>query len=154
LSEGGRGSRLFALFYWTTVVVGALAAILLIMYFASRFAQDTIAVSNVAFGTVAALASLTLTLAQLFDPVEERPERIQLRDAGEHLLHGASLFLVASLLKYAGITGDPWALLTPDARIKDVLMLLALFATFVGSALAAWGLVILHVVLFMRMRSS
>jgi hypothetical protein len=62
-----------------------------------RFKEDTTPITNVAFAFTATLAALSFSFARV---IETDALRDRVMYAGERLLHGALLFLVASILRY------------------------------------------------------
>lgn len=73
--------------------LGYLYAIILIF----RFKEDTTGITNAAFAVMATLSALSFSFARVIE-TDARRDRVMF--AGERLLHGAILVLVASLLKY------------------------------------------------------
>ena len=62
-----------------------------------NYREDTTNTTNAAFAIMASLSALSFSFARAIEPLELRN---RLTFAGERLLHGAVLVLVASLLKY------------------------------------------------------
>jgi hypothetical protein len=74
-------------------LLGGVYAISLIV----RFREDTTPITNTGFAIMATLAALSFSFARV---IENEGLRDRVAFAGERLLHGALLVLVASILKY------------------------------------------------------
>ena len=74
-------------------IVGFVYAFLLMV----RFKEDTTLITNTAFAIIATLAALSFSFARVIE-TDELKDRVMF--AGERLLHGAILVIVASILKY------------------------------------------------------
>lgn len=74
-------------------IVGAVYVFQLIY----RFKEDTTLITNTAFAIIATLAALAFSFARVIE-TDELKDRVMF--AGERLLHGAILVIVASILKY------------------------------------------------------
>lgn len=67
------------------------------MFIVFNYREDTTNITNAAFAIMATLSALSFSFARVVE-TEELKDRLMF--AGERLLHGAILVLVASLLKY------------------------------------------------------
>jgi hypothetical protein len=76
-----------------TLFMGFVYAISMIL----NYREDTTNVTNAGFAIMASLAAISFSFARVIES-EESKDRIMF--AGERLLHGAVLILIASILKY------------------------------------------------------
>ena len=117
-----------------------------------NYRSDTTNVTNAAFAIMASLAALGFSFARV---VESEELRNRITFAGERLLHGAILVLVASLLKYLmiGFLALPSIvkLTTVGATVELTIGVLVAMIFSNGVLFAHTGLRVLNDILLLRM---
>ncbi len=89
--------RIVQFVYRAPVVLVGILGFLYTAQIAFNYRQDTTSVTNAGFAIMATLAALSFSFARVVES-DELKDRITF--AGERLLHGAILVLIASILKY------------------------------------------------------
>lgn len=89
--------RIIRFVYKFPVVLLALCGYMYSIWLIFNLREDTTALTNAGFAIMASLAALSFSFARVIE-AEDLRDRVMF--AGERLLHGAILVLVASLLKY------------------------------------------------------
>jgi hypothetical protein len=117
-----------------------------------NYRSDTTNVTNAAFAIMASLAAIGFSFARV---VESEELRNRITFAGERLLHGAILVLVASLLKYLMIgflalpTVPEWATVRTIMEMTVGVLVALSFSN--GVLFAHTGLRVLNDILLLRM---
>jgi hypothetical protein len=98
------------------------------LYFAYRLfispTQNTVGITNYAFGIVGVLSSISFAYARTVDDNEDK-QRIQY--CGERFLHSAILFLVASIMKYFLLQEQLCPVFGKSKIISGIILLIGFF---------------------------
>jgi len=89
--------RIVQFFYRAPVAIIGIIGFVFAMQIIFRFREDTTLITNTAFLIIATLAALSFSFARV---IESEQLRDRVMFAGERLLHGAVMVVVASVLKY------------------------------------------------------
>lgn len=116
-----------------------------------NFREDTTAITNAGFALMASLAAISFSFARVVE-TDELKDRIMF--AGERLLHGALLILIASILKYFVFLVLTFPPLAGSAKIETTLLftvgILAALIFSNGVLFAHTGLRVLNDLLLLR----
>jgi hypothetical protein len=89
---------------------------------------DTTNITNAAFALTASLSALSFTACRAI--IEPPDHQDRLRYAGERLLHGAILMLVASVIKYAVFAWGVSQQLNPSGFMSVLLVLVGFISSY------------------------